>query len=387
LKRTRRLAFLFGLSAILCAPANASNSQPTQLFAFSCTDNRFQDCPQGLEPQALLQASDGNFYGATSRGGSQNLGTIFRVTPSGKFTPLFSFSGTNGSSPGQTMVEAADGNLYGTTEFGGEFSTGVVFKIAKNGSGFRIVHSFEKKFAVEFFFGEYLTLGGDGNIYGSSVGGGLNVAVCQYGCGTIFRINIPSGQFLTIHQLNGISEGSEPSALIQASDGNFYGTAGTNLFRVSSTGKFTVVGSLSALGIPYPGGGGVIQASNGNLFGMMDNVNQALLFEIALDGSGLQAFPEISALQNSITLSKLLQTADGNLWLAQAAILGQNGAIMSLSSRSGLLLQNIPFNLADGSGPMAPLVQGVDGNLYGTTLFGGTPSSGTGAGVVFRFTP
>jgi len=120
---------------------------------------------------------------------------------------------------------------------------------------------------------------------------------------------------------------------------------------------------------------------------MMDNVNQALLFEIALDGSGLQAFPEISALQNSITLSKLLQTADGNLWLAQAAILGQNGAIMSLSSRSGLLLQNIPFNLADGSGPMAPLVQGVDGNLYGTTLFGGTPSSGTGAGVVFRFTP
>jgi uncharacterized repeat protein (TIGR03803 family) len=373
--------------ALLCALANASNSQPTQLFAFSCTDNRFQNCPQGLEPQALLQASDGNFYGATIRGGNQNLGTIFRVTPAGKFTPLFSFSGANGSSPGQTLVEASDGNLYGATEFGGEFSTGVVFKIAKNGSAFRIVHSFEKKFAVEFFFGESLTVGSDGNVYGSSVGGGMDVPVCQYGCGTIFRINIPSGQFLTIHQLNGTTEGSEPSALTQASDGNFYGTAGSNLFRVSSTGTFTVVSSLAALGIPYPGGGGVIQAANGSLFGMIDNVNQALLFQIALDGSGLQSFPEIPALQNSITLSKLLQTADGNLWLAQAALLGQNGAIISLSSSTGLLLQNIAFNLADGSGPMAPLVLGSDGNLYGTTLFGGTPSSGTGAGVVFRFTP
>lgn len=374
-------------TSILTVVAQASDSQPSQLFAFSCTDGTFENCPQGLEPQALIEASDGDFYGVTSRGGIQNLGTIFRMTPRGQFTLLFSFSGANGSGPGPALVEASDGDLYGTTEFGGQSGTGVVFKIGKSGSGFKIIHSFEKKFAEEFFFGETLTVGRDGNVYGSSLGGGMNVAICQYGCGTIFRVDVKTGQFVTIYQLNGASDGREPSSLFQASDGNFYGTSISNLFRVSRTGKFAVVDSLSAFGIPYPGSGGVIQASNGNLFGLVQNVNQAQLFEVAIDGSGFQVFPAITQLQNSVTLSKLLQPADGNLWLTQNAITGQNGAVLSVSPSSGLLLQNVPFDGADGSSPFAPVVQGRDGSLYGTTLFGGTPPLGTAAGVVFRINP
>jgi hypothetical protein len=143
-----------------------------------------------------------------------------------------------------------------------------------------------------------------------------------------------------------------------------------------------VVSKLSGFSYAFPGGGGVVQAPNGSLYGLEDDGGPQL-FEVALDGSGFKIFPVIHALQNNtVTLSPLLQSKDGNLWLTQNPLDG-SGAIVSLSPKDGSLLHTVRFDGADGGIPMAPLIQGADGKLYGTTLYGGKVSKGTPAGVVF----
>lgn len=391
MKLTQILRFVLSFIATLsfCLSAYASGPLPVQLFTFSCMNSTLQTCPDGLGPQSLIQASDGNFYGVTTRGGSHGLGTVFQVTPSGQFKLLFTFSGANGSIPGSSLVEGSDGNLYGVTGQGGRFGTGVVFSIAKDGSAFRVIHSFEKTFGNEFFFSETLTAGKDGNVYGSSNGGGLAATDCPYGCGTIFRVTVSTGVFTTLHKLNGTGDGFSPSGLVQASDGNFYGVAENRVFRVTPTGKYTVITPFPSNDYAFTASSTMVQAANGNLYGLLEDpvARAPRLFQLALNGSGFQVFAGITALQTSTSLSSPLLAADGNLWLTQGAPTGSNGAIDSVSLGDGSLLQTIAFDGADGSNPMAPLIQGADGNLYSTTLSGGTPSSGIGAGVVFSLTP
>ena len=361
-----------GLSFVTAA--HASGLQPVPLFTFSCQG---QSCPQGTGPQALIQASDGNFYGAAKGGGSKSAGTIFKLTPSGKFTLLFSFNQTNGAEPGFSLVEAKDGTLWGATFLGGQFGRGDIFKINKDGTGFAVVHTFPSS-GAEFFFNVSLIAGKDGNIYGSSPGGG-NHLCGGYGCGTIFRINLKTHAFKTLHILNGKSDGGNPSGLIQASDGNFYGVAtgkeSSSLFRVTPSGAYKIVkrfpsGDLAYLDGSQAGGGGVIQASTGNFFGVLAGAGaEPHLYEVALDGSGFHVFPGISVLQSSVQVSTLLQATDGTLWLTSYGVSqGDNGSIVQLSSQDGSLLQNIPFDGTDGSRPAAALIRGVDGRLYGTTL-------------------
>jgi uncharacterized repeat protein (TIGR03803 family) len=376
------------VSLPLAPAARASSPKPVQLFAFSCEDDRPQNCPQGSNPQALIQASDGNFYGAATHGGSQGLGTIFKVTPGGQFTLLFTFESGDGE-PGFSLVEAKDGTLWGATIRGGQFGNGVVFKINKDGTGFQIVHSFPAK-GAEFFFNMSLTVGRDGNIYGSSPGGGI-LQCGGYGCGIIFRINPKTGAFKTLHTMNGGSDGANPSGLIQASDENFYGVATNKVFRVTPSGKFTVVRTFPFFDFAYQngslaGGSGVIQASNGELFGVVEDakLGEPRLYKLALDGSRFHVFPGIPKLRFSILLSNLIMASDGNLWLSSYGESGGQGAIVQLSPQDGSVHQNIAFDTTNGAIPSAPLIQGSDGNLYGTTLFGGTVSSGTPDGVVFR---
>ena len=364
MKRTRAVSLVLGLIALfLTIVAVASGQQPTQLYAFRCTFQR--GCPDGSSPQVLLRASDGNFYGATQGSGGkfgEGSGTIFKLTPSGKFMLLYTFLGFGDPI---SLVEASDGNLYGLTAEG----TGTAFKISKKGSGFQDLHD----------FGTYLggvgriTVGKDGNLYGSTVFGGAT-KVCVIGCGTIFTINVATGVFTILYDLNGTSDGSNPSGLIEASDGNIYGTTAQNVFRVTPTGTFTVLNQLPA---GYQTFGGVIEASNGSLYGMLNDTRLQLpqLFKLALDGSGFSAFPAISGLHVEF-LSTLLQPTDGNLWFTTFVTAG-SGAIVSVSPDNGSLLQSI----ASGAGPN-PLIQGANGDLYGTAS-DGTVHGGFSGGQVF----
>ncbi|MGD0823287.1 MAG: choice-of-anchor tandem repeat GloVer-containing protein [Terriglobales bacterium] len=345
----------------LAMATQALGQQPTQLYAFECSPS---GCPDGQNPGTLLQASDGNFYGiAQGDGGPSGEGTIFRLTSKGHFKLLYTFLGEEG--PGPALVEARDGNLWGVNAA----YMGSVYKVSKNGSGFKTVYTFP-----EIELSATLTVGKDGNLYGSTALGGTGTACGSLGCGTIFTIDVATGVLTTLYSLNGTSDGSNPSGLIQASDGNFYGTTRNNVFRVTPTGTFTVVSYLPAGDNAF---GGVIQASNGSLYGMLNDASALpQLFQVALDGSDFVAFPALSSLPHIELLSTLLQASDGNLRLTTFPTAG-SGAIVSLSPSTGSIVQNIAFATY-----ATPLIQAKNGNLYGTAS-GGKVREGTAGGQVF----
>jgi uncharacterized repeat protein (TIGR03803 family) len=173
----------------------------------------------GAEPfAALIQASDGNFYGTTQTGGPI-YGSVFKMTPRGTLTTLHSFCLRSGCEDGQSplaaLVQASDGNFYGTTFAGGAFGWGTVFRIAPDGT-FTTLHSFGQTDGA--FPAAALIQATDGNLYGTTENGGTRAV------GTIFRITL-SGVLTTLSDFYGVGNGTMPSApLIQAADESFYGT-------------------------------------------------------------------------------------------------------------------------------------------------------------------
>jgi uncharacterized repeat protein (TIGR03803 family) len=189
------------------------NGTLTVLHAFSYSS-------EGGHPMAgLVQATDGNFYGTTSSGGASGNGTVFKITPNGTLTVLHAFSvSSEGGTPMASLVQATDGNFYGTTSSGGASGNGTVFKITPNGT-LTVLHAFS-----------YSNEGGhpmaglvqatDGNFYGTTSSGGAS----GYGNGTVFKIT-PNGTLTVLHAFSYSGEGGMPrSGLVQATDGNFYGT-------------------------------------------------------------------------------------------------------------------------------------------------------------------
>lgn len=376
-----------------------ARAQVNQVLSFSCQNpNQPATCPQGESPAGMIQASDGKFYGIAKGGGSQIQALIFKLTPGGQYTVLFTFSISSNDTPDSGLVEAPDGTLWGTAS-GGDGNTsdiGFVYKISKDGTGFQNVHSFARTASTEFRFHESLMVGKDGNIYGASFGGGFvsNAAGCPYGCGTVYRIVPATGAYTLLQELRG-TNGSGPSRMTQASDGNLYGVTQTTLYRVTPVGKYATVAKLPAVAyfndtIMSGSGGlvGVIQGSNGRLLSIVQNSSiEPALIEMSLNGKQMQVFPGISSLQRSNAVSDLLQAADRTLWFTSLGAQSSMGSLVQISSTNGAPLQNIAFVGTNGQNPNSGLFLGTDGNLYGTTLFGGVVSSGTASGLVYNINP
>jgi uncharacterized repeat protein (TIGR03803 family) len=187
----------------------------SNLYSFGSQPN------DGSEPDGgLVQGNDGNFYGTTTYGGSSINGTVFRISPDGSYSNLYSFGSqpNDGSEPDGGLVQGNDGNFYGTTSGGGSNINGTVFRISPVGS-----------YSNLYSFGSFpndgqnpmagLALGSDGNFYGTTTYGGSNIN------GTVFRIS-PGGGYSNLYSFGSQpNDGSEPNAgLVQGSDGNFYGT-------------------------------------------------------------------------------------------------------------------------------------------------------------------
>ena len=229
----------------------------------------FTNGNDGATPIAgLMQASDGNLYGTASAGGANGFGTIFRITTNDVFTPLYSFTnGNDGATPYAGLVQASDGNLYGTAIGGGTNDCGTIFRITTSGV-FTPLYSFT--FGNDGGGPEAgLVQASDGNLYGTAYLGGTNGFF-----GTIFRITTNS-VFTPLYSFSNGNDGAYPVAgLVQASDGNLYGTAedgGTigdgTIFRITTNGVFTSLYSFT-----YGNDGAnpttaLVQASNGNLYG------------------------------------------------------------------------------------------------------------------------
>lgn len=203
----------------------------TTLYSFCSQPN----CADGGAPQAsLVQASNGNFYGTTAQGGvasycgdpSIGCGTIFEITPAGKFTTLYSFCSlpgcADGDYPYSGLIQASNGNLYGTTYQGGANGNyGTVFEITTSGT-LTTLYSFCARAGCAD--GESpssgLVEGTDGILYGTTLEGGTNCFDAY--CGTVYRITT-AGRLTTLHTFDPAVQGANPTSIMQAADGIFYG--------------------------------------------------------------------------------------------------------------------------------------------------------------------
>ena len=382
--RMQSCLLAFGAMLCLASVLPAAAQTPTVLHSFSGGSD-------GGTPYAgLVQASDGNFYGTTAYGGANGDGTVFKITPSGAETVLHSFNSTDGAQPIGGLVQASDGNLYGTTEYGGNHDWGTLFKITPSGT-FTSLYSFTGGTDGGNPFNETLVEGSDGNLYGTtSVGGAYGNPSSG---GTVFCITT-SGALTTLHSFipnDTDNNGEAPIAgLTLGSDGNLYGTTavgGANgtgtVFSITTSGTFTHLYSFSALDSQYLNPDGdrpeapLVQAGDGNLYGITDDggaSGEGTIFQISHSG----AFNKIYDLNVSTDkFAGLVQASDGNLYGTMPTG-GANrfGTVFQITT-SGILTTLYSFSGgSDGNGPFAGLVQASDGNFYGTTLFGGANNNG-----------
>jgi uncharacterized repeat protein (TIGR03803 family) len=289
--------------------------------------NTFTQSDQGYQPEGgLVQASDGNFYGATSEGGANGYGTLYQVIPStGKLKILFAFAdGNPGANPVGALIQGLDGFLYGTAEFGGadtygtvfraDISTGVTTVLAEIGGG---ADGIEPE--------SDLIQGTDGNFYGTTSQGGAN------DLGTIFQIT-PEGAFTVLYTFTGGTDGGTPErGVIQGTDGAFYGVA--NAGGIGGAGliyKLTVTGTTAAFTTIYA-------------------------FEPTL-GDGTNA------------IGGLVQASDGNFY-GTTSTGGSNGdgTVYRVTPAGGFLTIYDFTDSGDSGDPISGLTQGIDGRLYGTT--------------------
>jgi uncharacterized repeat protein (TIGR03803 family) len=196
--------------AILLASASAWAQSYTTLATFSG--------PNGSSPKAtLVQGTDGNFYGTTSAGGANNQGSIFKITPGGVLTTIYSFGSTaaDGAMPLAGLIQGADGNFYGTASEGGMYGVGTVFKITPGGA-LTTLYSFSGATPDGATPEAALVQGTDGNFYGTTDNGGADSG------GIIYRIT-PGGTLTTLYS-NSFDDCGLISGLTLGTDGSFYGT-------------------------------------------------------------------------------------------------------------------------------------------------------------------
>jgi len=340
----------------------------TTLYSFGNTDGR--------NPYAgLVQATNGDFYGTTWAGnhdGNDYSGTVFQITSTGTLTTLYYFCSetncTDGELPYAGLVQGADGNFYGTTQAGGRdvscdgyTGCGTIFKIAPSGT-LTTLYTFCPTTPCTDGTDPYAALvqGTDGNFYGTTEGGGIGL-----GAGTVFKIT-PSGALTTLYQFcpqANCPDGGDPyGALVQGSDGNFYGTTeggGANdddgtVFAITPSGTLTTLHSFAGTDGAHPQAG-LVQGSDGNFYG-------------TTNAGGAQG-------------SCPGETGCGTVFKITPS--GTLTTLYSFCSQTGC---------PDGQVPSAALVQGSDGNFYGTTVQGGGGQTGTcpkvgACGTVFQITP
>ena len=396
-----RAVFLWCL--LVTGSVGAQNYDYANLHTFTGAD--------GLGPEGtLIEGSDGNFYGTTA-GSFANTsgaadpatnGTVFKVTSAGVFTTLHVFAGSDGSHPMAPLVQLSNGLLYGTTS--GGFSGGgiTVFRLATDGSSFvTLVHGTAKEGTTN----ATLVAGRDGNLYGTNrQGGGLSD-------GSIFRMT-PDGVVTLLYSSTGAPDGEFFNGpLVQAADGNFYGSAGGGggglegaIFRITPAGQYAVLYSLAAFGAEGSGPQALVQAGDGNLYGACQQGGDpnyppsGTVFRVTTGG----AFTKLIDLGEGFgvnppravdPVSNLIVGPDGALY-GTGKEGGETGTAHGGVYRVGLdgtYSSVYAFDGVGGAYPFGALLLAGDGNFYGTTAGEAAETdpttSGDVDGTIFKLSP
>jgi len=319
----------------------ASDGQLSSLYSF-CNAST---CTAGFGTSPLVQGEDGDFYGTNYEGGFL-WGAIYTITPSGTVTTLHDFVSTDGAAPNRGMVLASDGNFYGTTYFGGTADVGTIFKITPNGSLTSLYSFCVLPNCTDGSYPIALLQGRDDRLYGATSGGGA------YGYpSTIFRLN-RSGLLTTLYTFGNTSSNTSPLLLVQGRGGDFFGlttpsslscpsnpaTCGT-VFKLTPSGTLTTLYTFCSQPNCADGWspGDLILATDGNFYGTTQLGG--------IPGCGISKL-------GCGTIFKVTP------W----------GTLTTIHSLTG--------SPADGEEPTY-LTQNTDGSFFGTTYYGGSHRGGT----------
>lgn len=306
--------------------------QLTRLYNF-CSQAA---CADGEYPvMALVEGTDGNFYGTTQSGGTNGgWGTVFQITPTGTLTTLHSFGGPDGAGPYSPLLVTGNGTFYGTTNGGGSGYSGTVYEITSTGALTTLYNFCSLPGCTD---GQYpvgaLLMGSDGNIYGTTHAGGDYSACNVDGCGTVFKMTI-SGALTTLIAFD-TTDGEYPySGVVEGPGQIFYGTTGGGgasnvgtVYSITGEGALTTLHSFDVKdgATPY----GILLASDGKLYGTTETRGAhfgGTIFRMTTDGA--------------------FSTVHG-------------------------------FDGTNGKNSYCGLVEGAKRVFYGTTYFGGTENDGT----------
>jgi uncharacterized repeat protein (TIGR03803 family) len=320
------------LVAISSSPSFAQTL--TTLHAFLGENGNKSD---GATPYAgLARDSVGNFYGTTYQGGKGNQGIVFKLTAKGTYSIVYTFQGIaqrDGANPYGGVLLDAKGNIFGTTVIGGEDDQGTVYRIAHVG-GETILHSFILGTDGTDPYSN-LIMDANGTFYGTTHGGGGE------GYGTVFRV-ARDGQESILYRFTDLDFGIGPkTALAMDAQGQLYGTC------------------------PYGG-----ELGGGFVYRLSTDLSEVDFYDFSGESN-----PE----------SSLMVGNDGYFYgTTYAGGADSVGSIFKLSPGGvETVLHSFIGNGTDGANPYAAVVQDSQGNLYGTTYYGGI----SGAGTVFKLDP
>ncbi|HEY7097328.1 MAG TPA: choice-of-anchor tandem repeat GloVer-containing protein [Terriglobales bacterium] len=391
-RRAQVVLLTFALGLIVGATESARAQTETVLHSF-------QGSPRdGYHPEAgLVRDSHGNLYGTTSGGGnhgscSHGCGTVFEITKTGnKGNTLYNFTGTpDGSFPLSVLVLDEAGNLYGTTGSGGAFGVGTVFEVTPAGVE-TVLHSFTGA-PDGATPNAGLVRDGAGNLYGTTERGGT------FNIGTVFELS-STGIETILYNFTGGTDGGWPAAgLVRDAAGNLFGTTflgGTQnlnagvVFKVTPSGTESVLysftyGTLDG-GSPV---GRLVMDPEGNLYGtnLASGYNgEGTVFEVTQAGQHRELHRFSGGLDGGTPMAGLVRDADGNLYGTTArGGAYDEGTVFEVTRqpRSYTVLYNFTGG-TDGGIPFGDLLRDANGNLFSTTVYGGT----YGLGTVFELSP
>lgn len=350
--------------------------------------HRFDDS-DGAVPGGLAQAVNGTLLGTTFYGGASSAGTVFKIGSTGKLTTLYNFcSQTNcidGRYPTSRLVLGANGNYYGATYGGGANQSGSVFEITSDGILTTLYSFCSQANCIDGSGPGLLGLASSGNFYGVTASGGANTG------GTVFEIT-PGGKLSTIYSFcsrTNCADGEQPTALVQAADATFYGityqggaNSGGTVFEITPKGRLQTLYSFCAQTSCADGASpnGLIQATDGNFYGTTSagglSGNWGTIFEISSTGT-LTTLHQFCSQSNcgdgAVPQAGLMQATNGILY----GTTGEGGScycgsIFSLSLGLGPFVETLP-----GFGSAGEVVGILGSDLKGTTSvsFNGTPAT------------